>query len=258
MEDLAGQRLDSVLLRAGDPTAASRLVQFAETLGRMHALPIEPEPAQVYDLDRISDAWEIELDREDRTALNLTATAYTQGDVGPDNAMVVDDRVLLFDFEMGGTRHPLTDAVTWHMGFPFGRGTGAIPEDVRDQMDAAYEAARGVAVETHDWGCAFIFQLLGRLGRFHEWEVLNEDFEWGATTGRQRLLALLAARPPESPLARALDDLERRLREAWPGVAPTLPMYPAFVVGLFRGRSATSPTARSRWPHADGFFVASR
>jgi hypothetical protein len=35
--------------------------------------------------------------------------------------MGVGDPVLLFDFEMGGARDPLTYAVTWHMEFPFGR-----------------------------------------------------------------------------------------------------------------------------------------
>ncbi len=228
MEDLEGERLDALLLRPEAPAAVACLVQHAQTMGRMHAVPVDPGPTTRLDLDRIGAAWHIDIEPGASDALELEATSYTQGDVGPDNAMVVGDGVRLFDFEIGEARHPLTDAVAWHLGFPFGADTGVIPTEVIAQMDAAYEAALGQTFTARQWGCAYVVQLLGRLDRFHAWDVMTDDWSWGRASGRQRLLALLGSRPPEAPMAKVLDDLEKRLRGQWSDSPTSLPVFPAF------------------------------
>jgi hypothetical protein len=220
MEDLQGERLDEKLLRNEDSGAASGLVELAGASGRVHEATAGPGPLMTIDVDRICHAWGVRPARLPA----LSADALTQSDVGPDNCIVTPEGVRLFDFEIAERRHPLTDAVLWHMGFPnCGASAGSIPPELLTRMDEAY----GCSTDSEGWRAAYTFRLLERLDRFHQWKVLDEDWEWGRASGRQRVLALLRGCPSGASLASEFAALYARLREQWPDTPDSMPVFPA-------------------------------
>ena len=231
MEDLAGERLDAVLLRAGDPDAAADLlVELATALGTLHAATREERsPARVAagGFTQFCDALGLPFTEELPPA---SAFALTQHDVGPDNCLVTPRGLRVFDFELAAPRDPLTDAATWRMGFPNCGCAGALPAALCARMDDAYRRALGRDLPADAFARAHAERLVERLGRLHGWRVLDDDWDWGRATGRQRVLALLRGFPRRGvfpAFERQLDHLYETLQKRWPGVPDTLPVYPA-------------------------------
>lgn len=231
MEDLPGERLDALLLHAeGSRTAAALLVEMAAALGSLHAATPEersPEKMAAHGFEQLCNALRLPY----TVALPpADAFALTQRDVGPDNCVVTPRGLRIFDFELAAPRDPLTDAVAWRMGFPNCGCAGAVPADLCARMDDAYRRALGYDVPTEAFARAHAERVVERLGRLHGWRVLDEDWDWGRATGRQRALALLRGFPHDGlfpALERQLERVEETLRARWPGVTDALPAYPA-------------------------------
>ncbi|MHC4160988.1 MAG: phosphotransferase family protein [Planctomycetota bacterium] len=231
MEDLAGERLDAKLLRAGDPDAAAALlVELATALGTLHAAAPEersPERVGTEGFEQLCDALGLPFTVELPPA---SAFALTQHDVGPDNCLVTPEGLRLFDFELAAPRDPLTDAAAWRMDFPNCGGAGALPAVLCARMDDAYGRALGRELPAEAFVRAHAERLVERVGRLHGWRVLDDDWDWGRATGRQRVLALLRGFPRRGvfpAFERQLDRLYETLRARWPSVPDTIPVYPA-------------------------------
>jgi hypothetical protein len=231
MEDLAGERLDARLLREEDPAgAADLLVELATALGSLHAAaPEKRSPASVETdgFEQLCAALDLPFTADLPPA---SVFALTQHDVGPDNCLVTPEGLRLFDFELAAPRDPLTDAATWRMGFPNCGCAGALPAALCTRMDEAYAKALGRDPPADAWVRAHAERLVERLARLHGWRVLDDDWNWGRATGRQRTLALLKGLPRDGvfpAFERQLDRLLETLQERWPGVPDAIPTYPA-------------------------------
>jgi len=215
----------------GDPDAAADLlVELATALGTLHAATREEHsPARVAagGFTQFCDALGLPFTEELPPA---SAFALTQHDVGPDNCLATRDGLRVFDFELAASRDPLTDAATWRMGFPNCGCAGALPAALCARMDDAYARALGGALPATAFARAHAERLVERLGRLHGWRVLDDDWDWGRATGRQRVLALLRGFPRGGvfpAFEKQLDHLYETLQKRWPGVPDTLPAYPA-------------------------------
>ena len=236
LEDLAGERLDQVLLRVADPDAARLLVELAAALGAVHratlrdAAPPADELFSAVAFQRVCQDLGLPAGAVVEELEVGPLVALAQGDVGPDNCIATPDGLRLIDFELAGWRDPLLDAALWRLGFPTCGCAGAIPEPLLDEMDAVHEAALGRAVSAGERVRAQARWLCNRIARLFEWGVLDEDWTWGRAGGRQRVLALLRGFDGGDDLpafTAQVRDLERVLRARWPGVPVTLPLYPA-------------------------------
>src|SRR5262249_10829632 len=66
--------------------------------------------------------------------------SLVHGDPCPDNALLVDGRIRLIDYEWARPSHALLDGLYWRMGFPTCWCAGRIPADVAARVDAIYRA----------------------------------------------------------------------------------------------------------------------
>jgi hypothetical protein len=168
--------------------------------------------------------------------------AYVHGDPCPDNVRIADGRLRLFDFETGGFKHAMLDAVYGRIAFPTCWCVNRLPPHVAPMMEAAYRAelVRGCSAAADDVRfrqelvhCCAAWLIVNGIWMLAE--VHRDDFRWGISTWRQRVLVRLDA------LADATEEFDhlpamgatarrctRRLREIWPGEAEAMPLYPAF------------------------------
>jgi hypothetical protein len=176
--------------------------------------------------------------------------AYAHGDPCPGNDRLFVDptttsasepRLLFFDFELGGLRHVLTDAMYPRVGFTSCGFCASLPEDVLRRAEGAYrvELMRG-APEAEDESLfrraaaeACAFWLLAGANRLMPRALRFED-RWGLATYRQRILHLLAACSEATLRARHLPALGafasitlEKLRAKWPEVQE-IGVFPAF------------------------------
>jgi ankyrin repeat protein len=168
--------------------------------------------------------------------------AYVHGDPCPDNCRIVDGKLRLFDFETGGFRHALLDAVYGRIVFPSCWCVNRLPAHVVPMMEAAYRAQLVPACPAAADDDCFHRELVHACAA---WLILNgiwlldnahgDDWRWGISTWRQRVLVRLDA------LADATEQFDhlpamgatarrcaQRLREIWPPEADAMPLYPAF------------------------------
>jgi hypothetical protein len=275
LEDLGdGEALVDRLMGDDPRRAEEGLRMLAECVGRMHAETIgRQERYQEYrdalgPRGRHSSIWHrLEESRErllkgfeaigvtpaagfDEEYARLAAAmddpgpflAYVHGDPCPDNCRIVEGRLRLFDFETSGFKHAMLDAVYGRIAFPSCWCVNRLPPHVAPMMEAAYRAALlpGCPAAADD-------------ARFHQelvhccaaWLIINgtwmldevhrDDFRWGISTWRQRVLVRLDA------LADATEEFDhlpamgatarlctRRLRQIWPEDADAMPLYPAY------------------------------
>lgn len=173
--------------------------------------------------------------------------AYVHSDPCPDNCRIVDGRVRLFDFEASGYQHALVDAVYGRMVFPSCWCVNQLPAHIAPRMEAAYRAeliqgcpAAGDDGRFYrDLACVCAYWLIAN----RIWMLdtaLKDDWGWGISTWRQRVLVrldALAATTEEfghlKAMGRTARECALRLRELWPSEADAMPLYPAF-----RGSSA--------------------
>ena len=223
MEDLGvGNRLHHLLLADNPEAAEEAAVQYAATVGKMHAATIgkqeafyhirqELGPVDIPDYAWISSAlWETihtlnvapAAGIEDELKL-LTSimenpgpfSAYTHGDPCPDN-ILLGTSGKLFDFEFGAYRHALIEGVYARMPFPTCWCVSRLPVHIIHRMEAGYrmELAKGCPAAHDDRlfaqavaaACAYWTIDDCRFLHLH----LKQDWQWspGLATARQRFL----------------------------------------------------------------------
>jgi hypothetical protein len=170
---------------------------------------------------------------------------YTHGDPCPDNWVWAGERLRLFDFEGGAFRHALTDGVYGRIHFPTCWCVNRLPDRIQPLMESAYRAelARGCPAAQDDQlferavveACAYWTLRHCSRNMRTILQVIDEDFEWGIATVRQRVLlraGILEQLTAESghlvALGATFADLAAKLRARWPAEADTMPYYPAF------------------------------
>jgi hypothetical protein len=275
IEDLgAGASPDQALL-GDDPAAAeANLLALASMLGRIHAATIGRHDQFTHMRAALGPytpgdqgyRWLADGFLETATALDVPLRsgaaddletvidalvnpgpflAYTHGDPCPDNWVWAGERLRLFDFEIGAFRHALTDGVYGRIHFPTCWCVNRLPDHIPPLMEAAYRAelARGCAAAQDDQrfgravveACAYWTLRLCSRDMRPILEVLDEDFEWGISTVRQRVLMragileqLTAERGHLVSLGATFADLAAKLSARWPADADAMPYYPAF------------------------------
>ena len=275
IEDLGeGSSPDQALL-GDDPSAAeANLLELARMLGRMHAATIGWNERFVqmrkalgpYTPGDQGYRWLADgflstaaalgvplrsgAAAELETVINALANpgpflAYTHGDPCPDNWIWAGERLRLFDFEIGAFRHALTDGVYGRIHFPTCWCVNRLPDQIPLSMEAAYRAelarACPAAQDEQLFGRAVVeacaYWALGMCSRNMRsiLQVMDEDFEWGISTVRQRVLlraGILERHTAERghlvALGATFADIAAKLRARWPAEANAMPYYPAF------------------------------
>lgn len=223
MEDLGtGNGLHHLLLADNPEAAEKAAVQYAVTVGRMHAATIGKQEAFYHIRQKLgpvdtpnyawisSALWETirTLDVapaagiEDELKLLTSSmenpgpfSAYTHGDPCPDN-ILLGDSVRLFDFEFGAYRHALIEGVYARMPFPTCWCVSRLPAHIVHHMEASYriELAQG-CLAAHDdrlyaqaVAAACAYWTIDDCRFLHR--HLEKDWQWspGLATARQRFL----------------------------------------------------------------------
>jgi hypothetical protein len=278
LEDLGGGDGIADLVLGADANAAREgLVGFARTLGRMHAVtsggqdayqrrrrelgPL-PDADRHYAFDRFIPAFGSTCERlgvdvvasasEEAEAVvaEITAprmfVAYTHGDPCPDNTRIVDGRVVLIDFEIGGFRHAFLDGAYGAVPFPTCWCVNRIPESIVGEMDDAYRTELATAFPEAADDDVFADAMLSAMAFWAMattgWQVervlaADEPMHRGIHTRRQGAVLrweTFIARAEALGRLGALADLGRavlsRLATLWPDLGP-VPLYPAFRSG---------------------------
>ena len=168
--------------------------------------------------------------------------AFIHGDPCLDNAFLLEDGLLLIDFEMGRPAHALLDAVYVLSPFPTCGCAGHLPNQLAFDLLEIYriELSRFTSAAADeklfnqgvlDACSAWLVYRLGWLLR-DAWH--DDTRHWSMGTSRARILSALEQYGVVSRRlggsARLLGHAERllvELRARWPNSSP-LPLYPAF------------------------------
>jgi hypothetical protein len=275
MEDLGvARRLDQLLL--GDDAAAAEegLLAYARTLGRLHAPTVGQEsaywrlrdglgPRQEHDA-HFSYAWVVPTlgaaahalgyapspDALDDAVSAVAAMrapglfrAYTHGDSCPDNCILLDGAMRLFDLQWSTFGHALLDASTARLYLGTCWCVNSLPPALPGRMEWAYRAEVVVGCpEPADDGLFYaglVAACAVRVVQFcHDFPLatlLARDRRIAISTARQVMLRRfeILARTTEEyghlpALGAALGEMATRLRALWPREAGELPLYPAF------------------------------
>ncbi len=223
MEDLGtGHGLHHLLLADNPEVAEEASVQYAATVGKMHAATIGKQeaffhirkalgPVDIPNYAWISSAlWETihTLDVAPAAGIEdelkqLTFTmenpgpflVYTHGDPCPDN-ILLGTSGKLFDFEFGAYRHALIEGVYARMPFPTCWCVSRLPVHIIDRMETRYrmELAKGCPAAQDDRlfaqavAAACAYWTIDDCRFLHR--HLEKDWQWspGLATARQRFL----------------------------------------------------------------------
>jgi Phosphotransferase enzyme family len=226
LEDLgAGERLDHVLLGADPDAAEARLVDFAATLGRMHALTVgkqdeferlrgslgpreddSPDDGErlarlLRDMGQVAGVEPaVGIDEELRVVNeNLVEpgpfAAYLHHDPCPDNCLTTVDGFKLIDFEFGGFGHALMDGIYGLIHFPTCWCVNRLPEHIPPKMEAVYrtELIKGCpeAADDERFYRAVVEACAACVINSHNATTLLDDHRWGISTMWQRTLLRL-------------------------------------------------------------------
>lgn len=276
LEDLGdGTSLDQILLTSSAAQAEQVIVQWARYLGEMHAAsigqaerfhhlrvhlgPIQPIcvidaqdlRAAMVQLELLFERLHLVLPtayREDiEDVLHAIAhpgpfLAFTHGDPCLHNLFPLNTNAVMIDFEWGGYRHALTDAVYSRMLFPTCYGIYRLPRAILDRNEAVYRAALSetcsAATDDDTFGRATVMACAYWALKTLQWYLevaLDVDDAW-TETRRIWLLARLQAfveTTEEFHFCLALGQMVRTLittlQEQWPDVDANVPYFPAFV-----------------------------
>jgi hypothetical protein len=223
MEDLGtGNGLHHLLLADNPEAAEEAAVQYAATVGKMHAATIGKQeafyrirqklgPAESPDYAWISSAlWETIFTLNVAPAAGLADEvkqltsimedpgpfcAYTHGDPCPDNILFGTSGKLL-DFEFGAYRHALLEGVYARMPFPTCWCVSRIPAHLMHRMEASYrlELEKGCPAAQDDRLFAQAVAAACAYWTIHDCRFLQrhleQDWQWspGLATARQRFL----------------------------------------------------------------------
>ena len=274
IEDLGDGRNFYGSLRGESSTAATgELIKLARALGKMHALTIRKKteydsirnrlgpknkpPSMtgewrrlVGKLDEICERIGVKPHRGAKTGMKAVAAfiaapgpffAYTHGDPIPMNALPVGDERKLFDFEFGEFRHALRDGIYGRVCFPTWYHINRVPDDVVQEMEAAYRAelVKGCPEAKDDTifyraiveACAY-WAIHSRFNFIEK--VWEKDRKWGISTQRQILLLCFDIFGQVSEefghleaLGATVRDIAAKLQEHWTDLEE-MPYYPAF------------------------------
>ena len=260
------------LLNGGADEAERALIAYARALGRLHTDTAGRREGYVETFESIFGAWRARRPPAswvERQAFNVAQKlggdlpteelaeiahrlhepgawlALVHGDPCPDNALVVDDRVRLIDFEFAEPSHALLDAAYWRMGFPTCWCAGRLPQGVAERVEAAYRAeiapAMPLAADDAAYRAELAFAAAIWLFVGLDWrldDALREDARWGVASVRGRLLHYLEAVVDLADaagvlpgIARAAEGWRRDLGARWPE-SEALGLYPAFAAGV--------------------------
>jgi phosphotransferase family enzyme len=149
--------------------------------------------------------------------------AFTHGDMAPSNTLFTREGPRLVDFEYGGMRHALYDALMWLLTVPF-------PDPLIARADTFYRSGLSqacyAAQADSEYFRARALVAAARTVNVFQWispKALEQDREWApGFTERTALLRhlercrlLLEPVNPVPALSRTLSSLESRLRERW-------------------------------------------
>lgn len=278
LEDLGGTeatRLDH-LLQGNDPAAAeTALLALMRSVGRLHAVTSGKKERYLAILKDLGVAQPTDFEEYNFTFLrpslekNLALLdmhpspgvfeeleqvyrlmsepgsfqAYVHGDPCPDNCLLVDGEMRLFDFELSYFRHALLDGVNSRFHFPTCWCVSRLPEDLWRRMESTYRAelVQGHPAASDDavFHPALLAAGIGWSLALLEWQSLEslfeKDYEWGISTVRQRVLLrfdMVARSAAEFGLFPALGalfgDMYEELRVRWVPEVEEMPLYPAF------------------------------
>lgn len=223
MEDLGtGNGLHHLLLADNPEAAEEAALQYASTVGKMHAATIgkqeaffhirqELGPVDTPDYTWISSVlWEtihtlnvapaagVEDELKQLTSIIENPgpfSAYTHGDPCPDN-ILLGTSGKLFDFEFGAYRHALIEGVYARMPFPTCWCVSRLPAHVIHRMETSYrmELAKGCPAAYDDRlfaqavAAACAYWTIDDCRFLHR--HLEKDWQWspGLATARQRFL----------------------------------------------------------------------
>jgi hypothetical protein len=278
LEDLGGApeaRLDHLLQGDDSQAAEAALLALMRSVGRLHALTAGKEDrylailkvlgmAEPTDFEDYSFAFLRPQFEKVIATLEVTPQpgvfeeieqvyrilsepeeflAYVHGDPCPDNCLLVDERMRLFDFELSYFRHALLDGAYSRFHFPTCWCVNRLPEDLWRRMENAYRAelVKGCPAVAEDdaFYTPLIAAGIGWSLALLEWENLENLFEkdkdWGISTVRQRVLLrfdMVARSSAELGLFPALGasfgEFYRKLRGRWVPETAEMPLYPAF------------------------------
>jgi Phosphotransferase enzyme family len=108
------------------------------------------------------------------------------GDPCPDNALLVDERIRLIDYEFARPSHALLDGIYWRNGFPTRWCAGRVPGNVATRVDTVYRTELGNSIPLAIDDTAYRIEqtyisavwLLTCLSRRLD-EALRGDARWG-------------------------------------------------------------------------------
>lgn len=258
MEDLGrGQSLETLLQGNESPTASGALMSIVRLTSVLHVRTlgaqsdydtvrqsIEPRHERVrienarYLLDNAGRLrrWIAEVGAKEDPGLqaDLEQVArgladpgpflvFTHGDMAPSNTLFTRDGPRLVDFEYGGMRSALYDALMWLLTVPF-------PDELISRADLYYRAGLSqgcyAAQVDSDYLRARATVAAARTVNVFQWispKALERDRDWApGFTERtallrhlERLRIILQPFNPVPALSRTLESLEVRLRERW-------------------------------------------
>jgi hypothetical protein len=223
---------DALGPRPGSPRPGPLEGLRSELERGFQALGIEPSPGFDEDFARVAAAW---ADPE-------PFLAYVHGDPCPDNCRIVDGRLRLLDFETGGFRHAMMDAVYGRIIFPTCWCANRLPPHAAPMMEAAYRAELARSCPAVEDDKRFRQELLHACaswllcsGTWMLEKSLAADHQWGISSWRQRVLVRLDAMADSAEqfdyllaMGATARRCTARLRELWPAEADAMPLYPAF------------------------------
>jgi len=166
--------------------------------------------------------------------------AFVHNDSCPDNLRLLDDGIRLFDFEVAGYHHRFLDAVYARMSMPHCYLANAVPIDVIQATELAYRNVSLITApqleDERKAGREIVhacFYWLVSNGIWRVKDPLGDDFTWGISTWRQRVIHRLDALAEACDefaympsVANAARETTSRLRKIW--TVDPLPFYPAF------------------------------
>lgn len=275
MEDLGDIRerdLASYLVGTTAASAKDFLIRFAELIGtiqgvtasRVHEFheirtSLQFEPTADWESDPVVNSLHVMRERCESVGIHIPSgfdieieealhklqnpgpfLAFSSGDFCSKNAVLVDGRIVTFDFERARLRHALIDGISSirHLCCLY---AGCIPEDIQIQMDAAYRGSiisgYPAAADDHIYHSAVATASAGWLAHLLDMlpEAERRDKRRGSATFRQRILAgldafqTLSERISQLPnIAIVCKSLASKLGASWQGDEIRLPLFTAF------------------------------
>ncbi len=272
-----GQQLDKILLEGDYNLAEKALIGLLKSLATIHKETIGKETTYLnireglgkrYEklagvdkcvtyykdfLERISTHLSIdfaihEIETELKEILDAVLKpkdllGLTHWDPCPDNCMLVEDIVKVYDFEAASYANVLIDGLYLSIRFPSCWCFSDIPQTVIDKAERAYRTILSEKVPAINDDTFFMKQkaiiMTFWFLQSNCWNLeksFEEDSEWGIATMRQRTLVrlelirkMLREQNMFPNMLHLFDKLDNELSKKWEGQVEEVKMYHAFI-----------------------------